>query len=136
MQSVHVPGIILYMKVANKSQNNITEVIEEIDQDSVLNISQARPMLSSIISNAPNHAYLVGKRGVPSIVIMDYLLAKRFVPESFMYRGLSPKSKVKAGKRFINFVEDLHNRGVLKAGRHSKKNAYLAQNVDRIVYGI
>lgn len=126
----------MYMKSVREHKRNTVEVLTEMDQGQVLNISQARPMLSSIISNVSNRAYLVGKRGVPSIIIMDYSLAKRFVPESFIQQGFSLKPAVKAGKRFVNFVEDLHTRGVLTTGKHLRKNISLAQNVDRIVYGI
>lgn len=93
-------------------------------------------MLSSIIADAPNQSYLVGRRGRPDIVIMDYELAKKYVPEDLIYKRFSQDPQSKAGQRFVDYVEWMHKKGILTKSKTSRLENRLAENVDKIVYGV
>jgi len=93
-------------------------------------------MLSAIVADAPNQSYLVGRRGIPDIVIMDYKLAKKYVPEDLIYKRFSQNSQPKAGQKFVDYVEMVHKKGILTKSKTSKLENRLAENVDKIVYGI
>lgn len=91
----------------------------------VYKIKEARDNLSNLVADAPYKAGVIGKRGNPTAVIVDYEIAKKYLPKSYFdEKTLTPSAKL---SEYALKLE-------VKKPSSTKTTDY-ATNIDSIVYG-
>ena len=84
-------------------------------------IYEARNYLSSLVKDSANKPYLIGKRGKPEAVLINYKDAVKYLPKEYIEN--IPKDK-------------LRDYALAKSGEYNgKPNSDLSARVDEILYG-
>ncbi len=97
-------------------------------KNKVYKIYEARKDLSSIVSDASISPAIIGKRGKPSVVIVDYEMAIKYLPKAYM-----EEKKIPSGTKLAEYAKTELEK--MKKTKWKPTTNY-SERVDEIVYGI
>jgi hypothetical protein len=95
----------------------------------VYKIYEARKNLSSLVSDSALNPVILGKRGKPSVMIVDYDMAIKYLPKSY----LEKKTNNKKSALQIYAEKQLEKMKKHPVPKHLQDN--LSERVDEILYG-
>lgn len=131
MQSVHVYANFMYMKSVREHKRNTVEVLTEMDQGQVLNISQARPLFSQMVNRVEERPFFIGnRRGIPLAMLVSYKKAREYLPK----RYLVGYKATRVEKSPIEMWWDSYNTWLTSQPKRKKRTINISENVDQYIY--